>query len=378
MNRQYYDILFQQTNLGVAVLDPDFVITDANEALLKSVGKQRADVLGKKCHEVVKGFFAPCPVKEPGFKCPLLQTVRTGKSSHIIHEYALSEDQIAYFNIATYPIKNQTGEVVRVIELWRDITSEMTHRWEKRVKRIEADMRKMIQEDRLVSLGKLVASSVHEINNPIQGLITFSHIMGQMVEADCVKDDDLIQLREFVSHMKRELERCGNIVAGLLAFARESPLEFVNMDINDILATVISLTGHKIELSDIKLVTSLSHSPLIINGDRNQLQQCLLNLIFNAIEAMPEGGTLNISSGLNKKKKQVWIEIRDDGCGIKDRDMEHIFDPFFTTKAEGQGTGLGLSIVYGIIKDHEGDVKVTSKPGQGASFTISFPCTVME
>jgi len=88
---------------------------------------------------------------------------------------------------------------------------------------------------------------------------------------------------------------------------------------------------------------------------------------------MPDSGTLNVSSGIRKNKKKAWVEIRDTGCGIKKKDKEHIFDPFFTTKEEGQGTGLGLSIVYGIIKDHEGEITVKSKSGQGACFNISFP-----
>jgi len=240
-------------------------------------------------------------------------------------------------------------------------------------------MRKMIQEDRLVSLGKLVASSVHEINNPIQGLLTFSHIMEEMTAKDSLKPEDLVQIREFVSHMTRELDRCGNIVAGLLAFARESPLDFVNADINDILMTVISLTGHKLELSNINLKTAIDiHSPLIVHGDNHQLQQCFLNLIFNAIEAMPDGGILNISSGLCREDEMVRIEISDNGNGIENKDRGHIFDPFYTTKAEGQGTGLGLSIVYGIIKDHDGDIKVNSIPGKGASFILFFPCVRIE
>ena len=252
---------------------------------------------------------------------------------------------------------------------------EIAEKWENKVKKIHSDMKKIIQEDRLVALGKLVASSVHEINNPIQGLLTFSHIIKDMAEKDSLDKTDLKQLREFSSHMTRELERCGNIVSGLLAFSRESALEFVNTDINDILTTVISLTGHKLELSDIKLTTSLCKSPLIVHADNNQLQQCFLNIIFNAIDAMPEGGEVNIKSGVEKDKKTVWIEISDNGYGITKKDMEHIFDPFFTTKEEG-GTGLGLSIVYGIVKDHKGNVRVESSSDKGTSFIISFPRVV--
>ena len=372
MDKRYYEILFQQTNLGVVVLDPDFNVVDANEVYLKAIGKIKHDILGKKCYSVVNGFEAPCPSEQPDFDCPLIKTLDTGKPSYAIHENALPNGKTIYFSINTYPILDQNNKVIYIVELWQDITSEIAAKWKNKVKKIHSDMKKIIQEDRLVALGKLVASSVHEINNPIQGLLTFSYIIKDMAQQDSLKKTDLKQLREFNSHMIRELERCGNIISGLLAFSRESALEFVNIDINNILAAVISLTGHKLELSDIKLRTSLSKFPLIVHADNNQLQQCFLNIIFNAIDAMPEGGEINIKSGIEKNKKTVWVEISDNGSGITNKDMEHIFDPFFTTKEEA-GTGLGLSIVYGIVKDHKGNVRVKSSPARGTSFIISFP-----
>ena len=157
------------------------------------------------------------------------------------------------------------------------------------------------------------------------------------------------------------------------AYSRESVLEFKNTDINDLLQMVLSLTRHKLELSDIKLETSLCLDPLIVYGDKNQLQQCFLNLIFNAIDAMPKGGKMSISSGIKKDQKQVWIKINDNGCGISEQDMEHIFDPFFTTKEVGKGTGLGLSVCYGIIKRHGGDIDVKSTVGKGTEVCVTIP-----
>jgi len=284
----------------------------------------------------------------------------------------LPDGNTVYFSISAYPIRDANNKTSHIIELWQDITAEIVEKWENKVKKIHSDMKKIVQEDRLVALGKLVASSVHEINNPIQGLLTFSHIIKDMTHKDSLEKEDLNQLREFNRHMIRELERCGEIVTGLLAFSRESTLELVNADINDILHTVVSLTRHKLELSDIKVKTFLSKSPLIIYMDINQMQQCFLNLIFNAIDAMPKGGEINIKSGFDKIKKKVWVKISDRGYGIREKDIEHIFDPFFTTKEEG-GTGLGLSIVYGIVKDHNGDISVKSIPNEGTSFIITFP-----
>ncbi len=378
LDKRYYEILFQQTNLGVIVLDLDFNIVDANQVYLKACRKTATEVIGEKCYKIVKGFYAPCPSENSSVVCPLMKTLDTGTPSHIIHETVLPDKRTKYFSISAYPIRGLEDKITHIIELWQDITSEITEKWENKVKRIHADMKQVIQEDRLVALGKLVASSVHEINNPIQGLLTFSYIIKDMAQKEQFDKKDLEQLREFNTHMTRELERCGNIVSGLLAFSRESVLEFVNTDINEILETVISLTRHKLELCNIQLETCLEKSILlIVFGDKNQLQQCFLNLIFNAIDAMPKGGMLVINSGIHADSKKVWVEISDNGSGINDENLEHIFDPFFTTKKEG-GTGLGLSIVYGIVKDHNGEVRVNKTSDRGTCFIFSFPGVVSD
>ncbi|MDM8548855.1 ATP-binding protein [Desulfobacterales bacterium HSG2] len=373
LEKMSYDVLFQQSNLGIVVLNPNFTIVDANKTYLKAVKKSKAEAVGKPCHEIVWGYAVPCLLSQVGFECPLVQTLRTGESAHVIHEYHVSEDQARYFNIATYPIRDRNDKIVRVIELWRDITKEFSSRCEARVRRIETDMKKLIQEDRMISLGKLAASCVHEINNPIQGLLTFSHLIQMILEEGVPTKENMENLKKYVSLMSGELERCGNIVSGLLSFSRESPVEYTYMDINEVLNAVISLTHHKMELADIRPDKRLSPEPLMIMGDANQLQQCFLNLIFNAVEAMPMGGELSIISERDSVSENSRIEIWDTGCGIRDEDISHIFDPFFTTKEEGEGTGLGLSIVYGMVKNHKGDIKVKSRVGKGTSFTLTFP-----
>jgi len=173
--------------------------------------------------------------------------------------------------------------------------------------------------------------------------------------------------------MSTELERCGNIVSSLLSFSRKTNKEYNHLDLNEVLKAVISLTRHKMDLQEIELNVELVPRPLLMLGDANQIQQCFLNLIFNAIEAMPEGGRLWVSTKLDPTEKMLKVEIKDTGCGINSEYLDHIFDPFFTTKEEGEGTGLGLSIVYGVIKTHRGDIEVNSKVGEGSSFTLNFP-----
>jgi len=367
------DFLIQQSDAAIVVINTDFTIVDANEAYLKSVDRSRKEVMGAHCYEILHGLNAPCAVANPILKCPMIETLKTGKSAHVIHELNGTRDLKSYGNIVTYPLKNQDGEISRVIEIWRDITEEISSRWQRRVAELKADLNKIVQEDRLISLGKLAASCVHQINNPLQGLLIFTGLMQNIVAEGTPSPEDLQDFRKHLALMSCELERCGKIVSGLLSFSRASTVEFTDLDLNEILKDIITPTKHKMDLQNIRLKTDFSARPLRVQGNANQLQQCFLNLIFNAIEAMPQGGRLEIVSKLNNKRKICRIEINDTGAGIPDEYVQHIFDPFFTTKEQGQGTGLGLSIAYGIIKNHRGNIKVNSRAGKGCSFIVNFP-----
>ena len=366
-------LLFRQTNASILILNKDFTIYDANDVFLEGFGKTKQEVVGLPCYIVTRGMDTPCPVENSDFRCPMVETLQTGESAFVIQEIPISRDNVMYCNVATYPMKDPDGNVVRIIELRRNVTNEISTRWEKRIRDLKADMRMTIQEDRMISLGKLVASCVHEINNPIQGMLTFSHLMIDMLKAGLTDQENLKKFNDFLSMMSNELERCGSIVSGLLSFSRESPMEYKDVVVNDVFNSVLMLTRHKIELQNIRLFEEIPKTPLIVRGDTNQLQQCFLNLVFNAIEAMPGGGELYVDLKRVPRKKQAKLEVRDTGYGISDTNLDHIFDPFFTTKKEGEGTGLGLSIVYGVVKNHGGTIRVESKPKQGATFTVHLP-----
>lgn len=365
--------LIQQSTAAIVVLNTDYTIEDVNEPYLKMVGKTREDVLGSLCYNIYYGLKAPCSIAHTELQCPMLETIQTGKSAHVIHEFPHRKDRPSYCNIVTYPQQNRNGEVTQVIELVRDITKEFSSKYEARIKELKEDLNKMIQEDRMISLGKLAASCVHEINNPIQGLLTFSDLMQEILKEGDLTPDNVKKFKKFITLMSGELERCGNIISGLLSFSREIPLEYKRVIFNDILDAVINLTRHKMELQNILLTTDLCPGLLIVKGNANRLQQTLLNLVFNAIEAMPNGGDLAIKSRLDDQKQEIQIEIRDSGHGISEKNLDHIFDPFFTTKKEGEGTGLGLSIVYGVVNNHGGKIDVKSKENEGTVFILKFP-----
>ena len=367
------DFLIQQSNAAIVVLNMDFTIAEANPAYLEIVNKPKHEVIGGYCYEVYYGLKAPCSSSQPTLKCPMLETLQTDQSSHVIHEFPSSKGRATYGDIVTYPLKNPEGEIFKIIEVWRDITEEISSRWEKRTRDMKANLNRMVQEDRMISLGKLVASCVHEINNPIQGLLTYSHLGQKILAQREPQPQELNDLKHYLALMSEELERCGNIVSGLLSFSRESPLAYKQVDVNDVLNSVIALTRHKMELQNIQLETDFVPGMITVRGDTNRLQQAMLNLIFNSIEAMPDGGQLLVSCRLDSEKTHVLIDVCDSGYGIPAENLDHLFDPFFTTKEEGQGTGLGLSIVYGVIKNHGGKINVHSTMGKGTTFSLKIP-----
>jgi two-component system NtrC family sensor kinase len=368
------EFIIQQIDEPIVILNTDFTIFEANEAYIKATGKTRAEIVGAYCYKIFYDFDAPCLVHKPEHECPMVKTLRTGETSHVIMDAPVSSSQTGYFEMVTYPVKNSAGEVGQVIEIQRDITKELSSRWNEKIQKLKQDFNYIIQEDRMISLGKLVASCVHEINNPIQGLLTFSQLMEDILAKGQPASKDLKEFKEYLSLMTPELERCGKIVSGLLSFSRETALEYKSINLNAVLEAVVALTRHKMELQSIKVTEHLYPGALWVRGNANRLEQCLLNLVFNAIEAMPGGGELSVVSELDSVEKNVLVEIRDTGSGIQEKNMNHIFDPFFTTKEAGQGTGLGLSIVYGIIKNHNGHIRVESKVKQGSSFLLKFPC----
>jgi len=284
------EFLLQHGNERIVLLSPDFTILEASEAYLEAVNSTKEMTVGRHCYEITHGFSSPCSEWQPEMGCPLMETLKTGQSAHAIHEHIVEGTHTFYCDLETYPVKNTKGETVRVIEIWRDITDDLSPRWERRLNKVKSDLGKLVQEDRMISLGRLAASCVHEINNPIQGLLTFSNLMQSILAEGDPSQKDLEQFKEYLDLMSIELERCGNIISGLLSFARESAGETRDVEINEVIKSVITLTQNRLALQSINLKMELSKQRLDLRGDVNELQQCFFNLIFNAIDAMPDGG----------------------------------------------------------------------------------------
>ena len=225
----------------------------------------------------------------------------------------------------------------------------------------------------MMSLGRLAASVVHEINNPLAGILNYARLMLKIIDRGTLTAEAQQRFHDYLNLVARETERCSRIVSGLLAFSRKTEPRFEAVDLAELIERCVKLSQHKLEISNIRLSVEIDDPLPGVHGDFNQLQQCLINLIFNAIDAMPEGGELFIRAGGDAQRQHATITVRDTGIGIEDAHRPHLFEPFFTTKKEGHGTGLGLSTAYGIIQRHGGQMLVESTPGQGATFVLELP-----
>ena len=236
-----------------------------------------------------------------------------------------------------------------------------------------ADQARILHQDKMMSLGRLAASVVHEINNPLAGILNYLRLMRKIDGRGSLSEADQGKFREYLAVVERETERCSQIVSGLLTFSRKTPPRREPVPVADLIRRCVLLSQHKLQLNHIKLITDVADSIPEIDGDINSLQQCVINLIFNAIDVMPDGGSLHLSAFQDKTTREVIISVADTGPGISPEHLPRIFEPFYTTKKEGYGVGLGLSTVYGIMQDHKGRVDVDSTPGKGTTFRLVFP-----
>lgn len=222
------------------------------------------------------------------------------------------------------------------------------------------------QSERLASVGQLAAGIGHEINNPLMNIMS----LAALVE-DAVKHDE--QAVSDLKLLQKEGQRCARIVQGILSFARENKPDYHEFDITQLIEDTLKLLWHRIENAEITVTTDLQ-PVLRLVGDSNQLQQVLVNVILNAVQASPTGGTLQIKS--YQDIDYIAVEIIDTGIGIAQHNLAKVFDPFFTTKAEGEGTGLGLSVSYGIVKHHGGTIHLENLKGGGLRVVILLPFQV--
>jgi len=244
---------------------------------------------------------------------------------------------------------------------------------EKRVEERTRELREMqdslVQSEKLASLGKMAAGVAHEINNPLTSILINTHLM--MEKAG--KDHPFL---ESLSMLEEETSRCSEIVKGMLEFSRQNPPRKMNEDVNDLINQCVKLLENQVAFQNIRIIRDLSPNLPQAMLDGNKIKQVFWNMMINAAEAMPSGGSLTIMSRLSEDKKNMEVVFEDTGQGIPKENINKLFDPFFSTKSSG--TGLGLAVSYGIIRQHQGRIDVRSEPGQGAVFTVSLPAATKD
>ncbi len=229
---------------------------------------------------------------------------------------------------------------------------------------LAAAQNRLLQSERMASMGQLSAGVAHEINNPLGTILLYSHLLMKQIETG--------QNRADLQMIVAEATRCKNIVRGLLDFARQSRVTKEPTDLRGLIEDVRAIVAPRAEAARCRVEAQCPADLPALNADRTQVRQLLVNLVENGIDAAP-GGRVTVRARPSDESRQMEIEVADNGCGIAAENLSRIFTPFFTTKEMGKGTGLGLAIVYGIVKMHSGDISVESAPGHGARFLVTLP-----
>ena len=252
----------------------------------------------------------------------------------------------------------------------KDFSDTLTKKVNEKTEELKNIYDQVIQIEKLASLGKLSATVAHELNNPLSGILTYSKLITKKLR-ESQKENENEKLIEYLQLISDESARCGKIVKDLLLFSHRGDEDFIAEDIKQIIDKSIVLIKHHLEIHLVALHKDFPESECIVECDPQKIQQALMSLLINAIEAMPNGGKIVVR--LTIEGQMAVIRVSDTGTGIQEKDLQHIFEPFFTTKETGKGTGLGLAVVYGIIKQHKGNIEVEKTSATGTTFKISIP-----
>ena len=278
--------------------------------------------------------------------------------------------------------KDEMGELARSfnqmtkqLKAANEANQEWSSTLEEKVRQKSEELKKaqahLLLVEKIASLGKLSAVVAHEINNPLSGILTYSKLCLKIIQNPAsLSQEQNSSVVQFLSVIRDEAIRCGDIVKNLLIFAKKDFGQWSEESLNKIIHNSIQLVKHKMQIKELELSQELAVGNDIIYCDASGIQHILVALFINAIDAMSKGGKLGVKTNLLDSGHEVQIVISDTGSGIPEEILPHIFEPFVSTK---ESTGLGLAVVYGIIQQHKGEIEVDSKPNQGTTFIITLP-----
>jgi two-component system NtrC family sensor kinase len=270
------------------------------------------------------------------------------------------------FNTMSLQLRDANEEIVS----WARTLEE---RVEQKTRELQTAHNQMLHAETMVSIGKMAAVVAHEINNPLSGILTYAKLLRKWLDHDEAEGKHRLESQECLDLIARESRRCGDLVKNLLAFSRTSPMNPARANLNTVIEQLIKLVAPKLDMSGVHVQRELAPSLPPIHCDAAQIEQVLLALVTNAIDAMPRGGNLCLRTRLLNESGEIEIQVQDDGSGIPPEILPQIFEPFMTTKDTGQGVGLGLAVSHSIVERHRGKISVQSEVGHGTTFTVRLP-----
>jgi two-component system NtrC family sensor kinase len=294
-------------------------------------------------------------------------------SGDLEHEIPIrTKDEIG---VLAHSFNAMTHSLQRAQKENRDWAMTLEERVRDKTTELQKVHQQIMQIEKMASLGKLAATVAHELNNPLEGILTYAKLIGRRLKRIEQKAPEVQQTIEDIELIRRETERCGTIVKNLLLFSKKQVGDFALVPVRQIIEKSEQLVKHHFQISNVVFETVLPAEEMLLLCDENQIEQALVALFVNAVEAMPGGGKLVVEVQQGAAKSDVRILVKDSGAGIVQEDLPHVFEPFYSTKKNGQGVGLGLSVVYGILERHGGRISIQSDPGKGTTFIMEFSQT---
>ena len=341
--KDFSENILESTSVGLVALDPAGEIESWNSSMERITGRPRAEALGQRLERVFpRGLVEALEARR-----------QEARLSSIYRFYLTRNDgQRRVTNIALAPLVSKQGQPIGRLLIFDDVSD-----------RVQLEDQ-LLQAEKLSSIGLLAAGVAHEVNTPLAVISNYA----QMLSKQTPSSD---QRSALVEKIVKQTFRASEIISNLLNFSRTGPAEFSRVDLNRTLADTLALAEPHLSSSRVNIETALEEALPPIHGDAGKLQQVFLNLIFNARDAMPQGGRLRLRTA--RQNSRVQVEVADSGVGIPAENLGKIYDPFFTTKATGRGTGLGLAVTYGIVQEHNGSIHVSSRVGEGTTFVLEFP-----
>src|SRR3989338_8445585 len=359
----------------INIVDKDYNIVFLNEASSRLAKKKRQSLLGSKCYAELWKEKSPCE------NCVTGMVFVTGKPQQTIVWDTDSEGRRFCIEKFAFPILNNDGKVEYAVEIFRDITERKLLEEEREQQRLELGKRireirhayeelkslqnQLLQAEKMASIGLLASSLAHELDTPLTTISGYCELL-----AEDIHDERLLCRIKIISE---QIIKCQKTIRNLLDFSRKSTCEKKLCNIHHLINNALLLVEHRLKIHKINLRKTFDNNVPSLLVDGNQIQQGVLNLVNNAVDALPQGGDIFIETRLNTEAKSIEVVFEDNGIGISSEDQNRVFIPFFTTKEPGKVTGLGLSICNNVISAHNGKISLESRIGNGTRFVVSLP-----